>query len=1044
MKPTARRLLALVMLCLFVSGMAGLVYEIVWTRYLALFLGHTSYAVVAVLVAFMGGLALGNVLIGSLADRTPRPLALYGWIEIGIGAYALIFPYYDALCHAGFVRTARALQSGSTGLLALKFGFSILTILAPTILMGGTLPLVTRLLTRRLGEVREKVAALYFINSAGAVVGTWLADFWWLETIGLESSLLAGACMNLGVGALALFVSGWLKEGRSAAPEQAAPVVAEPAPEETFSRGELRLALAGIALSGFVAMLYQVAWTRMLALVLGSSTHAFSLMLITFIAGIAVGSWIVFRWSSLRRTLVAFAWTELALAATLAVTMFSYEHLPFLFMYLGSMLARQPESYPLYEFVQGLICVGVMFIPTVCLGMTLPLVSRVGTADAASAGRSVGRVFAVNTLGTVLGAAVTGLVLLPWLGLARTFALGIATNVLIGLAILLARQLPRHRELLAAMPLLAALLVVGAGRLFDRAWQGTFTLGLWRHSDRARTWSDVRAASQMANLPYYRDGAGATVSVHKFSGHSEHLSLKVNGKADASTTGDMITQLLLGHVPMLLHPAPKEALVIGLGSGMTAGATTAHRSLERLDLVEISPEVVQAARLFGPHNRRVLDCPYLRLVVEDAKSFLQITDRSYDVIISEPSNPWMAGVAGVFSLEFYENCRAHMRPRGLMVQWVQLYEFSDNGLDIVLGTFSKVFPYLSLWQSHRSDLLLVGSAEPWAGNLETLVARLKEPAVKEDLDRVNISNPALFLSHEMVSPENGRFIPAVETRLHTDYYPVLEYVAQRDFFARPTVERFRQVDENFSRRATTLLASYVKAHGVSLEDYQAFAQFYIDQDPKYVDLFASLLLRWRREYPEALEPLEHATRFRFLSTPGELEALRYLGERERILERAKKHPQLLRQYGTALMRAYREQRSLFYAPPTAELRLVLERLLETDQDNQRVYQGYLAELAWDELDDEACVRWARRAIAPDAERGKARFKLDPQEPLRAVARLAEVYWRQGNRDSAARLCQETVRAGFIDEKTRYDALPFEFMTRKVLGGMTDTTPAAGQ
>ena len=419
-------LLPTAIFCLLISGAAGLVYQVAWMRYLSLFLGHTSYAVVAVLVAFMGGLALGNAWLGARADQVQRPLALYAWLEIGIAGYAVFFPYYYDWCDEAYVGLARSWQLGGAGLLGLKFGFSLLTILLPTVLMGGTLPVMTKLVTRSLGELRKRVSTLYFINSLGAVVGCFLADFWWIPSIGLQATVLAGAALNFVVGAVALFVSGWIKEERRGANGSGDSQTGTS--EEMFTPREITLAVVGIGISGFVAMLYEVVWTRMLALALGSSTHAFSLMLITFIAGIAVGAWRVGRWKRLRRTLDAFGWAELALAITLLVSMLFYERVPYWFTRLAGVLARRPEVYPLYEFVQSLICFAVMFVPTVCLGMTLPLVSRIATAELARTGRSVGRVFSVNTLGTVLGAAVTGLWLLPWLGLARTLALGIALN----------------------------------------------------------------------------------------------------------------------------------------------------------------------------------------------------------------------------------------------------------------------------------------------------------------------------------------------------------------------------------------------------------------------------------------------------------------------------------------------------------------------------------------------------------------------------------------------------------------------------------------
>lgn len=1040
MRWSVRLVFAVVMLCLFVSGMAGLLYEVVWARYLALFLGHTSYAVVVVLVAFMGGLALGNAWFGARADRARHPLAFYAWLEIGIGLCAEVFPAYYAFCHKTFVLLARGLQPGSAGVLTLKFAFGLLCVLLPTMLMGGTLPVLTRLVARSLGEVREKVAALYFINSGGAVVGCWVADFWLLPSMGLEATMLAGALMNLAIGAVGLFLSAWLREATQARVEPAA----QPAPaaveakaeeEESYSRGDLRLAVWAIGASGFVAMLYQVLWTRLLALVLGASTHAFSLMLMTFIGGITAGSYAVYRWRRLRRTLAAFGWTELALALTLAGSMFLYQYLPFWFSRLAVFLARQPESYPLYEFAQGLICFLVMFVPTFCLGMTLPLASRVATAEAARAGSSVGRVFAVNTLGTVLGAGLTGLWLMPQLGLARTFALGVALNALIALAILVRSQ-GRRKVLLVAAPVLAAGLVLGAGALFNRSWQVAFIMGLWRQKTAPPSWAELRKAAQAYQLVFYRDGAGATVTVETSqTTNRTDLYLKVNGKTDAGTGKDMTTQLLMGHLPMLLRPSARDVLVIGLGSGCTAGAVACHPSLRRLDVVEITPEVVEAARLFEAHNGHVLQEPRLQMHIEDAKSFLQLSERRYDAIISAPSNPWMAGVAGVFSREFYQQCQEHLAEGGVMVQWIQTYDFSDPTLDMVLATFGRVFPQVSVWQGYGMDMLLAGTVQPAEVDLAALEARLQVPAVKADLQRVQLDSTPVFLAQELVSPANGAFLAASDARVHSDFFPVLEYAAQRDFFVRPAAQRWRQMDENFSPRATTLLALYLKSHPLQKADYDALTRFFTAESRQSMGLFYSALLRWQREAPDAIEPLELTTRFDYITAPAEYDALRLGPQRERILQRAAQDPRLLRHYGMTLMESYRELRSVYYLPPTAEVETMLRRLIEADPDNRQLYQLYLAELAYDRGDNAGCVELGRLGLARDPSGGAAKFGLDIGAPVRVAGRMAEALWRQGRWQAAVDLCEETVRAGYLNRRTWYAALPFEVVRRKVLASL---------
>jgi spermidine synthase len=533
MRLTARMTFVAVMLCFLASGMAGLIYQVVWTRYLALFLGHTSYAVVCVLVAFMGGLAVGNAWLGAQADRR-NPLAWYGWLEIGIALYAIVFPFYYELCDRAFLGVARQFTPGNGAILVLKFLFSLATILVPTTLMGATFPALTRFVTRALSELREKVAALYFINSFGAVLGCLVADFWWIPSFGLNRTVMGGAFLNLGAGLVALGMS---KSAGTAQTESEAGSM-ETAGEETFSPGELRLALAGIGLSGFVAMLYEVAWTRVLALTLGATTHAFSLMLVTFISGIAVGAWLIYRVPWRGPSLKAFAWAELALALAILGSMWFYAQLPYWFLHGASLLSRGPNSYPLYELLQALICFAVMFVPAVCLGLTLPLVSRVATNELAHTGRSVGRVFAVNTLGTVAGAVVTGLLVMPELGLPRTFALGIVINAGIGLSILYREQLTARLWLGAGV--LAVGFVAGMGLILDEEWQCAFSAGLWRFAEPPATREAFEQAIHAGKILYYKDGAASTVTVSsKSNGGREVLSLKVNGKTDAASAVDV-------------------------------------------------------------------------------------------------------------------------------------------------------------------------------------------------------------------------------------------------------------------------------------------------------------------------------------------------------------------------------------------------------------------------------------------------------------------------------------------------------------------------
>jgi len=1038
-KSSPRFILGTAIFCLLISGAAGLVYQIVWMRYLSLFLGSTSHAIVAVLVAFMGGLALGNAWLGAKADRVRRPLALYGWLELGIAAYALVFPQYFEWCHQAYITLVSHLTPGTAAALSLKFAFGLLTILIPTVLMGGTLPVMTRLVTRSLGELRERVATLYFVNSVGAVLGCLLAEFWWIPSIGLPFTVLAAAAMNLIAGAVALLVSSRGEEGRRAVAE--APPAAEPVPVEQFSEGELKLAVVGIGISGFVAMLYEVVWTRLLALALGSSSHAFSLMLMTFISGIAIGAWIIGRWKNLRRTMDAFGWAELALAGTLFVSLFFYDTVPFWFMKLADLLARRPEAYPLYQLIQAAICFGVMLVPTICLGMTLPLVSRIATAEVARTGRSVGAVFSVNTLGTVLGAVVTGMWLMPWLGLARTLALGIALNAGVGVLVLCRARRPLRPLIGVGLPVGAALLVLFAGERFDHTWNRLFSLGLWRASA-PPSLAAFRQYVNFFDLKYHRDGAGSTVCVvEEHQAERENLVLRVNGKPDASTTLDVPTQRLLGHVPMLLAPTPRKALVVGLGSGMTCGAVMRHPGMERLDVVEISPEVAEAVHLFEAHNDRVLADPRVHLVIDDAKSFLQTTRERYGVIISEPSNPWMAGISGVFSREFYEDCRNRLEADGVMAQWVQSYETDDSVLDIVLATFVSVFPYVSVWEGASSDLILVGSARPFSVELEDLRRRFQAPPVKADFERIDMYALPVLLAREIIPPSNTPFLIRPDARINSDFFPILESAAQRAFFVRGDATLFERLNENWSPRANSLLGQYLQNHRLSEEDFKAIALYQSSSRVPGLPLFRTVLERWLHDFPETEMVPELLAKSAALASPYEVELTRLARWRERMLRDAASEPEMLRAYATALLRHYWFRRSVFFLPPTAELKTVLGRLAETDAGNQRVHKLRLAELAWDEGDDAACFQFAGTAFDPSTNAaGPIRFDLDPESPKRVLTRMIESYWRAGLIREAMDLCRQARIQGFAGRADGTGDPALEMTCRKV-EATADSNPA---
>ncbi len=1037
-----RGLFALILGSFFVSGVAGLAYQVVWTRYLALFLGHTSYAVIAVLAAFMGGLALGNAWLGAVVDRLPRPLLFYAGLELGIGVFAVVFPTYYELVHQGFLAVVRAVEPTGFFRLTLQFLFASITILVPTVLMGATLPALTRFVTRSLAELRGRVAALYAINSSGAVVGVILADWWWIPRLGLEVTVYLGAVMSLLVGLLALGASRMIQEG-AATPEP--PV--ESGSVEQFTSAQLRLAVIGIGVSGFVAMLYEVAWTRLLALALGSSTHAYSLMLATFISGIAAGGWLVYRWKRQAHTLTAFGIAELALAGTLFVSLWFYDLLPWWFARLAALLQRTPESYPVYGLLQALVCFGVMFIPAMCLGTTLPLASRIATAELTRTGRSVGRVFAINTLGTVLGAVLTGLVFLPALGLAHTFVLGITLNALVGLS-LLGGAGRRDRRVWIAAVAVCGVALWGASLLEPR-WQKAFSIGLWRSRNIAPSISEYRNQVKNVDLRFHRDGAGSTVVVMAgtVGDGRETLMLRVNGKTDATSVGDLCTQVLASHLPMLMKEETPEVLIVGLGSGVTAGSALRYPEVKRVDVVEISPEVAEAARrFFGPFNGNAFSDERMRLALEDAKTFLQTTTNRYDVIINEPSNPWMAGVAAVFSHEYYTEIRNRLKPGGLAAQWLQVYETDDRTADLAVNTFNSVFPYAGAWLAGARDILLIGSMEPFQPDLAVMEKRFADPVVRADLSRVGITEFAPLLSLELIPFGDALYVPELDSPIHSDFRPVLEYAAQRGFFLRQETEKLFRISEARSPRPRWLLSRWGDGQ-YGTNELKAATEMFRESSVPEPEVFRSQLRRWIRLEPTEREPLALLMALeRSLVTPDAAAALEAtLPGLQSARERG--DVPLLRAYADALMTVHRTRRSAFYLVPSEELEEVLQALIEVDLPGRRVHRARLAEVLWDRGDDVQFLATALKAFAMDSpDNGPYDFSLDHRAPRLVIARMLMTFDQRNESTMAIQLIREAVQKGFAGEHAPIREAVLEFHVRRVLakflppGGMEAESP----
>lgn len=781
------------------SGAAGLFYESVWSRYLGLFVGHDAYAQVVVLAIFLGGMSLGAAMVSRRAERIKNPLLGYAIME---GLAGLIgFTFHDAylrITEMAYTSLLPTLASGSLRTVAV-WGIAALLILPQSILLGTTFPLMSAGVMRLAAGAPGRVLGwLYFTNSLGAAIGVLVAGFLLVERIGLPGVLLAAATINLGVGLVA-----WLLSRN--APSDVVASVATPG-ETTPATGDTRLLLWAAALTAFASFCYEINWIRMLSLVLGSATHSFELMLSAFIFGLALGAFYIRRrGDGTGDPLLQLARIQIAMGLLAVATLPLYA-MSFRWMeVLLTVVNRTDAGYVAFSMARYALCLVVMVPATFCAGMTLPLLTRVllqrGHGEAA-----IGRVYSVNTLGSIIGVVLASLVLLPLLGLKGLAVFAGVVDIGIGI-LLLRRTAERDRVGVVALATIGAAITIGVLTPLDRV---VLTAGVFRGNPLI---SSVEVA-----LPYYADGRTATVSVSEITGG--YLTMSTNGKADASldgfvrtacsattvrrqVSGDQITQLLLGIIPIAYHPDDGHAAVIGIGSGISSHILLASTALDEVVTIEIEPKMIEAARLFSPANRRTFEDPRSRLVVDDAKAYFAASGRRWDVIVSEPSNPWVSGVSGLFTVEFYRRIRSQLAEDGIFAQWLQTYELDDDLVLSVLAALHEVFPEYRVHQVGSGDLLLVASAN---GSLPAPQwdAALALPSLEPDLCRY-FPITAASLEATLLA-DRAMLAPAVALvgQPNSDFYPLLDLRAERRRFERETADGVMALGDDWFNAARAL------------------------------------------------------------------------------------------------------------------------------------------------------------------------------------------------------------------------------------------------
>lgn len=795
-KTATRRLYLLILICFFLSGCCGLIYEILWTRMVTRIIGSAPFSVSIVLTIFMGGLGVGSYLAGRFIDRVREPLALvklYGLLELAIGAFAMVIP--------GLIVLLAPLQSLLyNGLYQSFIIYNALTLLIciaiftfPVICMGATLPILCRFYVARLDTLGTHVGRLYGLNTIGAALGALVCGFWLVNFLGVWGALTVAVSINLMIGFSCLLVGYRMKIGRAGAALPGSKIERRPVQEPGESGThplERKAALVIFVVSGFCAMACEVIWTKLLGLIVGPTTYSFTIVLVTFITGLGLGS-VIFGYVGDRAKdcLRLLLFTQVA-AAVLVIAVSHFLGNSQLFF--AKLIFTFKNQFGMLNAVKTAFLFSFMLLPTLCFGAAFPLVGKIYTRSMGDVGRSIGVAYMLNTVGALSGPLAAGFLFIPAFGkessLAFVAVLQLATSMCIA-GILLGRKRRSARQLgwLAAMVLAGLILgfkypvwshrqlSIGKYQSFEEIRPELSTSGWFEALFQG---VDILERTQKGELIYYGDGIGGFTTVVKFTEAMGNVNYTMvnSGKADASSRFDMETQTLLAHFPMLYHENPKRVMVIGLASGITAGEVL-HYPVEKLDILEINDQVVAASDIFKPWNNRVLADPRSRLIIQDARAHVQLTGSTYDVIISEPSNPWMSGLATLFTRDFFALVKARLNDGGIFAQWIHAYQMDWQTFALIGRTFARVFPNSRLLimnpAKHEGDFLLVGLN----GNRKP---RLEKPeghrSPLQQSTNVTIRDPRLLYLQFVSEDLNGLFGSGP---VHTDNRPQLEFSAPK-------------------------------------------------------------------------------------------------------------------------------------------------------------------------------------------------------------------------------------------------------------------------
>ncbi len=820
----------------FISGVAALVYEVVWMRWLALTFGVSTYAISTVLATFMAGLAAGSFYFGRWIDHRSNPLRAYAVLEFLIGLYALAVPSLFTAMRAIFVELHQLELPPAQFALARALLAGVL-LLPPTILMGGTFPILVRFFVRHRAEVGRSAGLLYFLNTLGATFGTLAAGFYFIEHLGLERSNLFAVGINFFVATIAGLLA-WRQAGGNAdiAPKESSAQSTgdSESQEESIPSFVMWLVLGSIGLSGFASLAYEVLWTRALTRFLYNSTYAFTTMLATFLTGIALGSAIYSVWlARLRRPVRLFAVLQLCVGLGFLLSSFLFQDLSKISTDLiGSVEVTSFQQSISTMFLRSAL---ILFLPTVFLGATLPLATDICTRGVERLGFGLGRVYAVNTTGSILGSLGASFVLIPLLGMQQSIVFLVVLNFAIAGTLAVTSL-----EGLQARVGLGGLSVAFIAAAIFLVPHDLFT-------------STFNTPDQ--DLVFYHEGATDTVGVIEY-GPNKQRTIVYDDQRGTAGTNTVPWNFFFAHLPMLLHPGePSRVLHICFGVGNSLSAVASYPSVTLVDNVELSPNAMLAAPYFWT-NDDVLAKSKVRTHVEDGRTFVLGTEQVYDVILLEPPEIFTAGVVNIYTKEFYQDAAKRLAPGGLLIQWLMVGQLPVEDEAMFFRALSDAFPYVTAWQQlSKGPILLIGHKEPFEVDFAKLLERMKRPNVLRDLKRIPLYGPEHLLSFFIFdTPAYREFV--------RDIPPVTEDRTVVDF----TAPRFAGSGYGFGLKvygqkppAWRGSVRWLTVRGAFYEDMRVSVMPYVkNPGDRTLELIESRIQKFQKRQPRLQKPLPEA------------------------------------------------------------------------------------------------------------------------------------------------------------------------------------------